>query len=106
MYEGFWENDKKNGKGRLIKVGFLSLIYLKTDGEIYQGKIYGFYLLKLWEIKINCLIYALLKGEWVNDNKEGYGKQGSKDFFKQGHWENGKLEGKGLEMWVKILTNN
>lgn len=111
-YEGYWENDLRNGKGTywlcIGKNKYRKLysgdwknnqkegngIYFYKDGSCYDGE---------WKNSKRdgkgLMIYAnqdFYEGQWKEDLKDGYGvlekKNGDKYY---GHWKNGMKEGQG-----------
>lgn len=111
-YEGYWENDLRNGKGTYwLCIGrnkYRKLysgdwknnqkegngIYFYKDGSCYDGE---------WKNSKRdgkgLMIYAnqdFYEGQWKEDLKDGYGilekKNGDKYY---GHWKNGMKEGQG-----------
>lgn len=109
-YEGMWDNDCMNGKGKLIwtynkksdvmyEGDFLNDIfhgkgkYVNHIGDIYEGdfannKYNGFGVMKY---KSNGTIY---EGEWKDNVKHGSGivYNANGDIQTEGEWENGKMK--------------
>jgi hypothetical protein len=84
VYEGYWKNDKANGKGRLIH----------ADRDVYVGewlddKAHGY----------GTYVHsdgATYEGYWENDKQHGYGTEIWGDGAKYvGNYLNGKKEGEG-----------
>ena len=92
-YEGYWVNDKANGKGRLYH----------ADGDIYQGDWkddkahgYGVYL---------HTDGAKYEGNWEQDKQHGMGTETWPDGAKyQGEYAQGKKQGKGRFEWADGST--
>ena len=88
-YEGYWQNDMANIKGKLIH----------ADGDIYEGEWaddkpngYGIYK------HIDGTIY---EGEWKDDKQNGKGKEYWTDgTMYEGEYKNGKKSGKGKFSWA------
>lgn len=96
VYEGFWANDKANGKGRMVH----------ANGDVYEGN---------WENDRACGrgvfihsygstdVYAGVKyeGMWKNDKQQGEGKEiwPNGDWY-QGMYENGAKHGNGKFQWA------
>ena len=89
MYEGYWRNDKANGKGRLIH----------ANGDVYEGdwaedKAHGsgFYIHSDG---------AKYQGAWVSDKQHGFGVEVWPDGAKyQGAYVNGLKHGSGVFEWA------
>ena len=88
-YEGYWDNDKANGKGRLIH----------ANGDVYEGdwkddKAHG----------RGIYIHtdgAKYEGTWENDKQHGQGIEIWPDGAKYcGDYLNGQKHGKGLFKWA------
>jgi len=88
-YEGFWRNDKANGKGRLIH----------ADGDVYEGdwvddKAHG----------KGCYTHydgAKYEGDWVEDKQHGNGVETWPDGARyEGNYYDGKKHGKGVFKWA------
>jgi len=92
VYEGQWENGKRNGQG---------VIYYNEDksskyaGGWLKGKRSG----------KGIIIYAsgnVYEGEWENDKKNGSGKMvwNSLSEVYDGTWKDDKPDGKGEHVWI------
>ena len=84
-YEGYWKNDKANGKGRLIH----------ADGDVYEG------ILNTNHLFIHSI------GEWLDDKAHGYGIYTHMDGAKyEGQWKEDKQDGYGMQIiFFKLNTN-
>lgn len=89
LYEGYWENDKASGKGRLIH----------ANGDVYEGE---------WKNDrangIGIYIHndgAKYEGAWENDKQHGLGKEVWPDGARyEGAYENGLKHGFGKFEWA------
>jgi hypothetical protein len=82
-YEGYWKQDKANGKGRMTYAGAICI----TGGAIYNigGDIY--------------------EGDWVDDKKHGTGVFLFKDGARyEGDWREDKQHGNGKFYWADGST--
>ena len=92
-YEGYWENDMANGRGRLIH----------ADGDVYEGQWVndkahgnGVY------IHMDGAQYV---GEWKEDKQHGHGVETWPDGARyEGFYESGKKHGKGKFNWADGST--
>lgn len=85
IYEGEWENDKKNGKGRLehINEGIVYIGEFIEDKKTGKGRLYS---------KKKDEIY---EGEWANDKKNGEGTTIMRNGeVTSGDFRNDMMEGK------------
>lgn len=88
-YEGYWRNDKANGKGRLIH----------ADGDVYEGnwiddKAHGYGVYTHTD-------GAKYVGYWEEDKQHGKGVETWPDGGKyEGDYEGGKKHGKGKFHWA------
>jgi hypothetical protein len=99
IYEGEWENDKANGRGRLIH----------ANGDVYEGRWengrangFGIYLHHYGrpKNKDNTICGARYEGEWKNDKQHGKGLEFWPDGSKfSGYYDSGLKHGKGRFEW-------
>ena len=94
VYEGSWETDRKNGKGRLID-GKTGNIFV---GSFQDGKKQGHGIL------YDRTTDTIYDGDWSNDNKHGDGyvlhRNGRMD---QGEYRGGMPEGKShLKQMISV----
>ena len=94
-YEGYWKENKANGKGRLIH----------ADGDVYEGdwvddKAHGIG-------KYSHMDGAEYIGDWVEDKQNGKGTETWPDGAKyEGDYVDGKKDGKGKFMWADNSSYN
>ena len=92
MYEGWWKDNKANGKGRLIH----------ADGDIYDGywkddKAHGFG-------EYTHTDGAKYEGEWVDDKQHGQGKEEWPDGAQyEGNYKFGKINVKQKRFILTLL---
>jgi hypothetical protein len=88
LYEGYFRNDKMNGKGRLIN----------ADGDYYEGDFENEKASKIGTyVSSEGVIY---KGSWNEDKQHGYGEEVYLDGSKyEGNFDNGEKKGKGKFSW-------
>ncbi len=95
IYEGFWENDKKNGKGRMIYINSGTYVGdFIEDKRNGKGRYYD---------PLNDEIY---EGEWSNDKKNGEGTLVKRKTCEvlSGDFRNDHFEGK--QKFEKTLQQN
>ena len=88
IYEGFFKNNKFEGRGRLYCIdGYL------YDADFHENFFFGFGKL----ISLDGVFY---RGNWQNDKQNGYGEETYIDgSIYMGFYYNGKKRGKGKFIW-------
>ena len=88
IYEGFFKNNKMEGRGRLYCIdGYL------YDGDFHDNYFFGFG-------KLISLDGGFYRGNWENDKQNGYGEETYIDgSMYNGFYFNGKKRGNGKFIW-------
>lgn len=89
LYEGYWQNDRANGKGRL----------LHADGDVYEGD---------WKDDKACgfgkyvhMDSSKYEGQWYDDKQHGHGIETWPDgACYEGSYFGGRKHGKGKFLWA------
>ena len=86
-YEGFWNGDLLNGKGKML----CTRTGNKYEGEFKDNKFNGFGIF-IWKDG------TTYQGNWVDDRQSGYGEEQNADGTRyEGHYFNGRKHGKGIQ---------